>query len=102
MKRSDIDRITDGLVRQGKIIEAGWAGLRLISVAPDAPQIQIDEMRNSFFAGARHLFSSIMSALDPDEEPTDEDMLRMSKIQAELDDFILEFKLRHTPTRGQG
>jgi hypothetical protein len=68
--------------------------LKIMSVADDAPPIQIEEMRNSFFAGAQHLFASIMHGLDPDKEPTEADMRRMDLIDAELKRFITEFELK--------
>ena len=69
-ERQLMEKITRDLVDQGLLIEAGWVGLRMMSVPKDAPQIQVDEMRDSFFAGAQHLFGSIMSMMDPDAEPT--------------------------------
>ena len=59
---------------------------------------QLHEMRLAFFAGAQHLFASIMSVLDPGSEPTDADMERMSNIDTELRAFIQDFELRHLPT----
>ncbi len=78
---------------KGKLIEAGWIGLRIAAVPLDAPQLQIDEMRNAFFAGAQHLFGSIMGILDPGEEPTDADLNRMDLIDKELRDFIRTYEL---------
>lgn len=81
---------------QGKIIEAGWVGLRALSVPDSAPDIQVREMRGAFFAGAQHLFASIMTILDPEgEEPTENDMRRMSLIHAELQAYLAEFKREH-------
>lgn len=87
-------------VDQGRLIEAGWTSLKMMSMPVDAPQIQIDEMRNAFFAGAQHLFGSIMSILDPGTEPTDADLRRMDLIDWELKEFIKVFKLRHMRTEG--
>jgi hypothetical protein len=99
-EREMIDRITRDLVDQGLIIEAGWVGLRMMSVPKDAPQIQVDEMRNSFFAGAQHLWGSIMSMMDPDAEPTAADMKRMGLIHKELDKFIKEYADKNVITVG--
>lgn len=95
-----IQRVERELVEQGRIIEAGWQGLRLMAVPPGAPPVQIREMRNAFFAGAQHLFSTIMRTLDPGDEPTEADMRRLDNIQAELDAFIKDFEARHLPTEG--
>lgn len=84
--------VTNELVSQGKLIEAGWEGLRVAALHPDSPPLQLKEMRKAFFAGAQHLFASIMTILDPDSEPTDADMLRMESIHTELDQFAVELK----------
>lgn len=94
--RDVVDELTRMLTDQGRLIEAGWVSLRIMSVPDDAPPIQIDEMRNAFFAGVQHLFHSIMTILDPGEEPTEADLTRLDKIDNELRGFIEEFKLRHS------
>lgn len=93
--RPQVEAITRKLTDDGLIIEAGWVLLRAIAIPPNAPQVQIDEMQTAFFAGADHLFSSIMCMLDADREPTDNDMRRMSQIQGELDYFARKFKERY-------
>lgn len=97
--KEKVIRITRALADQGKLIEAGWMGLRLLAVAPDAPAIQIEEMRNAFFAGAQHVFSSLISMTDDNtEEPTETEMRRMELIDTELKAFIAEFKRQHPET----
>lgn len=98
--RAYLERLSRELTDKGKLIEAGWIGLRLAAVPLDAPAIQLDEMRNAFFAGAQHLFSSIMTILDPGAEPTDKDLERMDLINSELQAFIKDFELRHIRSRG--
>lgn len=98
--RAYLERLSRELTDQGKLIEAGWIGLRIAAVPLDAPAVQLSEMRMAFFAGAQHLFSSIMTILDPGSEPTDADLKRMDLIDAELRKFIADFTLRHTPTEG--
>lgn len=90
-----VERLTKSLVNEGKIIEAGWASLRITVIPPDAPPVQINSMREAFFAGAQHLFGSIMTMLDPDAEPTDADMRRMRLIDNELKQFLREYKRAH-------
>jgi hypothetical protein len=82
-----VEEITRRLANEGKLIEAGWASLRAMWVPPDAGEAQVRDMRWAFMAGAQHLFSSIMSTLDPDAEPTAADLRRMDLIAAELDAF---------------
>lgn len=93
--RAYLQRFQRELADQGKLIEAGWVGLRLAAIDPDAPPDQLTEMRMAFFAGAHHLFGALMDVLDPDAEPTDADMKRMALIDNELDGFIEDFKRQH-------
>jgi hypothetical protein len=101
LTRHQLDTLTRHLTRDGKLIEAGFAGLRIACKLEDAPADQLHEMRLAFFAGAQHLFSSIMSILDPGSEPTDADMERMAQIDGELRAFIQDFELHHLPTEGR-
>lgn len=100
MDRAQIDTLTRALIDQGKLIEGGWIGLRWMALPADADPIQLSEMRKAFFAGARHLLSSIMSTLDEGAEPTDEDLRRMALIEAELDAFGDQL-IRDMPTDGR-
>ena len=93
--RDFLQRLERELTDQGKLIEAGWVGLRLAAIPDDAGKVQLEEMRNVFFAGAQHLFSSILTILEEGEEPTDADLKRMDLIQTELDGFIRDFTRRH-------
>lgn len=94
-----IQGMAEDIIRQaadrGQIIEAGWIGLRYAAVAKDAPAIQLKEMRMAFFAGAQHLFSSILTVLEPDAEPTEADLRRMDMIKSELDEFLRQFRAEH-------
>jgi hypothetical protein len=63
-------------------------------MAADAPEVQVNEMRMAFFAGAQHVFASIVSMLEPGAEATDNDLMRMSLIQIELEIFVQQFKAR--------
>ena len=93
MNREIIDAATKNFVDQGKLIEAGWVGYKLGVLPPDAPDIQISECRLAFFAGCQHLFGSIMSMLDPGEEPTESDLNRMTLIERELTEYIKQYRL---------
>jgi len=93
-------KLTKALSDSGKIIEAGFVGLRMTAMAKDAPEDQVREMRMAFFAGAQHLFGSIMTFLDSGEDATDRDLRRMSLIEAELQDFIKQFAKDHLKAKG--
>ena len=93
-------KMTKELTDQGKLIEAGWVVFRLTTMNRDAPQIQIDEMRLAFLAGAQHLYGSIMNILDPGEEPTEKDLERMALIDAELMVIHAQLAAKFVPTKG--
>lgn len=98
----DLMRLQKQLADDGKLIEAGWVGLRLVAISPKAGATQLEEMRMAFFAGCAHLFTAMMGVMDPEAEPTGDDMLRMAKIHAELEAFEEAFKLRFGKPQGQG
>lgn len=98
--RGFLERLSRELVDKGKLIEAGWLSMRLACDLHDAPADQLREMRMAFFAGAQHLFSSIMTIMEPGSEPTDKDLERMDLIDRELREFIKDFEMRHIPTKG--
>lgn len=95
-----IEDLERDLIAKGLLIEAGFHSLRTMAIAPDAPADQIEWMRNAFFAGAQHLFATVLRVLEPGEEPTTADLLRMPLIQAELERFIVEFQAKHMKTEG--
>jgi hypothetical protein len=94
-QRERARRLEKELADRGLIIAGGWAGFRVMCISDNAPQIQIEEMRSAFFAGAQHLFSSIMSILDPGEDPTAADLKRMDLINKELQTFLAQFERKH-------
>ena len=98
--RAYLERKTRELMDAGKLIEAGWIGMRIACIPDSAPADQLDEMRMAFFAGAQHLFASLCGGLDPDAEPTDADLRRMDLIDAELRTFIRDFEMRNLKTKG--
>jgi hypothetical protein len=89
---AELHKLERELVDRGLLIEAGWIGLRIAAISPDASQL---EMRGAFFAGAQHLFASILGVLDGDAEPTEQDLRRMDMVAKELETFINEFSKKH-------
>jgi hypothetical protein len=96
MKQIDkvVQEMTKKLADEGKLLEAGWTAYRHLAMHPASPPIQISECRTAYYAGAQHLFGSIMSMMDPDAEPTDADMNKMELLQRELSDFLVELEAR--------
>lgn len=100
-RREKIHKVADEMaghfVDRGKIIEIGFASM-IEMTFPDwkqMPKEQLLDLRMAFFGGAQHLFGSIMGILDPGQEPTERDLLRLELINHELMAFIEEFKQRH-------
>lgn len=93
---------TKELVERGKLIEAGFAALAHLSIPKDVPAAQLRDMRIAYLAGAEHVWSSVMSIMDPGEEPTDKDMARMALIQNEIDGIRAELSEYVTPAQGRG
>lgn len=70
------------------LIERQWELYAKAVLAKDAPEIQLRECKLAFFAGAQALFASIMTLLDPGEEPTDSDLRKIDEIDRELKTFV--------------
>jgi hypothetical protein len=83
-----INDVTKRFTDEGKLIEAGWQAYRMLSIPPNASDIQVRESRLAYFLGAQHLFASIMGIMDSGTEPTEDDLRRLTLISNELDAFI--------------
>jgi hypothetical protein len=92
--------LTKELTNKGKLIKAGFAAFASLVIPKDAPPIQLSEMQLAFMAGAEHVWSSMMSMLDPGDEPTDADLRRMDLIQRELDEWRGKLSERIDPAKG--
>lgn len=90
--KATVESLTRKLLDDGKIVEAGWVGLKMIALPKDASDVQISEMRMAFFAGAQHLFSSIMAGLEEGKDETPADLRRMDNIHRELKQFADQFR----------
>lgn len=95
--REVAQKLSEDLTDAGKIIEGGWTGFRLAVLPQEASNIQVTETRKAFFAGALHLFDSIMAILDPGSEPTERDLNRMTLIHKELKAFEDELRAQVRP-----
>ena len=84
-------------MKRKKVIESGWKEYRQKVIPRDAPRIQLDESRRAFYAGAHHLWVSMMTMMTPADEasePTPEDHALAGGIQQEFDDFLEELSIR--------
>jgi hypothetical protein len=83
-----VERLTEKLVEEGKLVEAGWVSYLIAVIPADAPPAQIEEFKLCFFAGAQHLFAALAPMLAPDgEEPTGDDLDKLDLIEKELAAF---------------
>lgn len=100
MNQNDLQKLHQNLTDKGKLVEAGWIGMRIACIPLDAPDIQVNEMRMAFMAGAQHLFASIMTILDPGDEPSAKDLQRMDLIDKELRAFGETFAIKFAQPKG--
>lgn len=104
--KSALDAATDAIAKElidrGELIAAGFHGYRTYVMPPGAPAIQVNECRMAFFAGAQHVFATMLRMMDPGDDPTENDMRRMGQIQDELEKFARDLELRVTPAAGNG
>jgi hypothetical protein len=94
------DALARRLTDEGKLVELGWQTMRLYVIPPNASATQVTEMRKAFFMGAQHVYASMMAMFDSGDEPTDDDMRRMTHIHNELEAFRMEVTSVHKPGRG--
>jgi hypothetical protein len=99
-RKALVVELSKQLVDKGMLIEAGWTSLRMMILPDNTPAIQLEMMRDAFFAGAQHLFGTVANILDDDREPTDADMRRMDQINDELKRFIAAYAKKHGLERG--
>lgn len=83
--RAYLERLSKELADKGKLIEAGWYSLRALAIPLNAPATQLEEMHMAYMAGAQHLFASMMTIMEPGDEPTEKDLARMDLINKELE-----------------
>jgi len=86
-----------------KRIEPEWLSYRAKVVPAGAGPEQVEECRRAFYAGAVSLFKTVMTMLDPDAEPTEQDIEKMADLQKELMEFGLSIEREHPnhPKRGK-
>lgn len=76
-----------------KKLKRGWDRYLIEVIPPTAGEVQKEESRRAFYAGAVHLFATVMEMMTPGKECTEEDVKNMNSIHDELVDFKEEMKL---------
>lgn len=84
------DKILREFAARGMVVEGGWRSLMVMWGLTGAPEVQKMEMRRAFYAGAQHVFGSIMGLMGPGQEPTEREEKVLSDIHNELDKFAKE------------
>lgn len=91
------DMLAKGLLDNQLLVKGGFALFRAQIIPVDAGQVQVDECRIAFYAGAQHVLACIMAGLDEGIEPTEDDLKRMEYLEAELDAWAVEMLARIAP-----
>lgn len=91
------DQLLKSASDKGLVLELGC--LAMLACFKPSPE-QVGDMRLAYFAGAQHLFATMMTIMDSDREPTPQDMVRMSKIDAEISLAEQALKLRGMSVKG--
>jgi len=76
-----------------KHIAAEWATFAEQVLPQHAPQVQVQETRRAFYAGAGCILHRVLRLVgDDDDEPSAEDLQMMDDIMTELDEFMADVK----------
>lgn len=75
------------MVSKPGLIATAWQDYLTRVIHADADEVQKQETRRAFYAGAGSLLKGLMNVLEPNEEITEADMALMDSIQKELADF---------------
>jgi hypothetical protein len=87
-----VARLTREAGDSGQILQLGWLAFQKILIPEGSPANQVTSMRIAFYAGAEFLFASIMTILEPGQEPTARDLERMERIFVEIEAFREEIR----------
>lgn len=92
----ELAAINKEAMNKGCVIEMGWLLFAKLVYPHGMTKDQHDQLRDAFFAGAHHLFSSLMDGLDlDDDDATAADEKRMELIADELDAFYQRLRKRY-------
>ena len=97
-----VHRMTKKLADEGLLVGAGWYSFSELVMKDKIPDRIKSVMRVAFYAGAMHLFHSVMTMLDPEDEVTEADEQRMNAVSKELDAFGEELKALRTAQQSKG
>jgi len=87
-----VDEVERFFATAGQHIRGGWEGFCLMVLNEDAPNIQVQEMKMAFFAGAAFLFHKITNEVSPDDEITPDDLKLMTQLEDEIQEYAQHIK----------
>lgn len=70
------------------MLKEHWASFEREIIPREAGAVQREEMRRAFYAGAQACYTGILRMLEPGTEPTENDLLKMAALHAELQQFV--------------
>ena len=97
--RALVDKINAVAADSGSMVETGFAAYCAI-VLPGADKAEKDRHRIAFFAGAQHVFATLIGVMSDHDDPTPADLMRMDKLHAELETFAGDMRALLAPPRG--
>jgi biotin synthase-like enzyme len=95
LNKEEVEEVARDLCARGQILLAGWIAYKHLVVGQHAPAPQLEIARMAFYAGAQHLFGTLLALLDPDAEPTERDLHMMQSVNSELEAYLATFKAKH-------
>jgi len=94
-------QIQKKMADDGKILTGGFLAYCVVNqITNESARLRA---KDAYYAGAEHVFTTLMNALDPDtpdHEPTAADMQRMDKLWNEISAWQEEQKLKFAPSGG--
>ena len=93
--------ITKRFTDEGQLIAAGWAAFQCLVASKHQHIPAHQQIRLAYLSGAQHLWGSIFANLDPDEEPTEQDMRRMAMVEQEMERIYGELQDFFMPAKGR-
>lgn len=69
-------------------IKQAWEEFAIKSIPPGSPDIQVEVMRDSFYAGASMIFNRIVEEMEKPDVTNDQGGEFISQIGAEVNEFI--------------
>lgn len=71
-------------------VAAEWRAFEHAVLPANASDVQREEMRKAFWAGAFALWAGLLNVLEPGTEATEADLAKMDDLKREFDNFAAE------------